>query len=407
MGNGIARRDFLLGLGAAGLSPMLAATGCGAPEDPSRYTEEDKARLAAQRERELTSAGRGPFGYQHYRGYAGLAELPWFEVDSDGVLRCVAADVNAIDMHCHLGMSVLFAPELDLHRRSERVQHLLDCDGEEPGCDLDLDIYINGNFSAAHQKRLRRETISQGFFGSAAAATHTIPNLLAEMDAMRVEQCAVLPIVFGFPFGDDLSERWRRAIAKAEVEHRLLCGASVHPRDSRKIEHLEAQAAAGARIVKLHPTMQRFYPDEQGAMEIYEACERLGLIVFWHGGRAGIEPEATQRYALPRHYEGALSGFPNVDFVIGHGGARDFDEMLEIGLRYENAWFDTHGQGVTKLYQLLRRSGGERMVFGTDWPFYHVAASLAKVLLITEQTPDLRDAVLRENALKLLARAAA
>ena len=160
----------------------------------------------------------------------------------------------------------------------------------------------------------------------------------------------------------------------------------------------------GARVVKLHPTMQAFYPDEPDALEIYQVAERLGLAIFFHGGRAGIEPESRRRYALPRHYEGALASFPKLPFVLGHAGARDGVDMLALGLRHPNAWFCIHGQGVTHLDTLIRATGGERLLFGTDWPFYHLAASLAKVLIVTQDPGRhaIRHAILRGNAEQLL-----
>jgi len=395
------RREFLKLLAAAGVGVL--APGCGRDPEPGRYTQADVDRLARQRRDEAAAAGRGPFGAQRYRGYRGLAELPWFELDADGRLRCVADDFpEAVDFHCHLGMSMLFAPEIDLQASTPRVLHLLDCDHEDPGCELDLDVYINANFSDEALSDLRWETVKQALWGSRLAATQTIPNLLREMDACRVGRSVVLPIAFNFPFGDDLEPRWRAAVEKAGQLQRLLVGASVHPRDPDRIESLEAQAARGARVVKLHPTVQRFYPDADELMEVYAACRRLGLIVFFHGGRAGIEPQASQPYALPRHYEGALSAFPELPFVLGHAGARDGEAMLDLALRHDNAWLGIHGQGVTRLDEIVRRTGGRRLLFGTDWPWYHLAATLAKVLIVTEGRPDLRAMILRTNAERLL-----
>lgn len=400
MSRPVGRREFL-GLVAAGAAG-IAVPGCTA--EPDRYTEADIANLKRQWRFDAENSGKGPYGPQRYRGYRGLAELPWFELDAGGTLRCVTDDFPpAIDFHCHLGMSMLMAPEIDLGARPPRVQHLLDCDGSEPGCELDLDIYINGNFSESDLRGLWLGSIAQGLWGSAAAATQTIPNLLAEMDATRVGQAVILPIVFGLPFGDDLNERWAAAIETSGRGDRLRIGASVHPRDPERLTALERYAATGARVLKLHPTMQRFYPDEPELMELYAACERLGMVVFFHAGRAGIEPESSHRYALPRHYEGALSAFPKLPFVLGHSGARDGVEMLEMGLRHDNAWFGIHGQGVTQLHEMIQRTGGERMLFGTDWPFYHLAASLAKVLIVTEDSPEVRASILRGNALRLLA----
>ena len=80
------------------------------------------------------------------------------------------------------------------------------------------------------------------------------------------------------------------------------------------------------------------------------------------------------------------------------------DWMLEIALRHENAWLGIHGQSVTHLDRMIRATGGERMLFGSDWPFYHLGTSLAKVLITTEDPArrEIRAAILRENAVRLL-----
>ena len=395
------RRRFLqlAALSAAG----ACLPSCSSEEPGERYTAADIERLAQQRIQEGAQSGHGPFGALRFKGYRGLAELPWFELDAGGELRMVDLDLpRAIDMHCHLGMSLLLAPEVDLHKRTDRVIHLLDCDATDPGCELDLDVYINRNFTDEALDELWWGSAAQGLWGSKKAVTQTIPNLLHEMDTCNVERASILPIAFDLPFGDDLTERWIEAIDIAGAGNRLILGCSVHPQDPARFTRLRDYAASGARIVKFHPTMQRAYPDSAVMMELYAECERLGLIVFFHCGRAGIEPESTHRYALPRHYEAALETYPGVQFVLGHSGARDVAEALPLALRYDNVWLDTHGQGVTTLNTMLQRTGGERMLFGTDWPFYHLAASLAKLLIITEDQPGKRAALLRGNAQKLL-----
>ncbi len=395
------RRRFLQMLASGAVAATLP--GCSSEPEAGRYDADDVASLAAQREREQAASGTGRLGVHRYQGYRGLAELPWFELDANGDLIVVADDFpTAVDVHIHFGISVFLAPELDLFAETARVEHLLDCDGSDPACPLDLDVYVNGNFREEDLERLQWNTIAQGFWGSSAARTQTIPNLLREMDATRVGHAVILPIAVGVPWGDDLTERWAAAIQASESRSRMIQGASVHPRDDERIAKLEAYAADGARIVKLHPTVQRFYPDDPAMMEVYEACERLGLAVFFHCGRAGIEPESSHRYAMPRHYEAAVASFPKLPFVLGHAGARDADGALDLSVRYENAWLGIHGQPLRQLDEMIRRTGGERMLFGSDWPFYHIAASLAKVLLVTDGDDALRARILRSNAEQLL-----
>ena len=395
------RRQFLLGSSAAALG--LALPGCDSPP-PERYAQADIDLLARQRALEEQTRGRGPYGRHVYPGYRGLAQLPWFDLDANGALRCTDDEVPySIDVHCHLGMSVLFRPHLDLLATTPHVKHLLDCDGSTPGCPLDLDTYINGNFSEQALDDLTMSTLAQGLWGSEFAQTQTIPNLLREMDAMRVQQAMLLPIKLGLPFGDQLSEDWRAAVTAAQEDQRLHVGLSTHPHADDAIEQMRQGAARGGRIIKLHPTVQRFYPDEPALMDLYAEAQTLGLVVFFHGGRAGIEPESSHRYALPRHYEAALAEFPNLQFILGHAGARDSEAMIALAARYDNAWLGIHGQSLTMLEKMIQSTDVDRLLFGTDWPFYHLGASLAKVL-ITTATPErktLRQKILRDNAIRL------
>ncbi|MFK7975722.1 MAG: amidohydrolase family protein [Halioglobus sp.] len=397
------KRRHLLSLLAASAT-AITLPGCGAGPSDERYNQADIDLLKRQRDEEAKTAGKGPHGMHRYQGYRGLAELPWFELDSTGQLVCIDDTLPmGIDIHCHLGMSVLFSPKIDLNQATPRVKHLLDCDGSTPGCELDLDIYANGNFTLEMENELQKQIRDQGLFGSEFAATQTIPNLLREMDTMRMEQAVLLPIKLGIWIGDDLTEQWNESVNSAGAQKRLVVGGSIHPESDNAIAELKAQAAAGAKIFKLHPTVQRFYPDDPKVMSLYEVAQDLGVAIFFHGGRAGIEPQSSHPYAMPRHYEAAVASFPKLQFILGHSGARDFNAMLELAVAYDNAWLGIHGQSVTNLETMINRTGGERMLFGTDWPFYHIGMSLAKVLITTAQPnrKPIRDAILRNNALAL------
>lgn len=397
----IYRRQFLVGGGTAAFG--LSLGGCD-PVPAGRYTEADIALLASQRDLEAKTRGQGPYGQHLYAGYRGLAELPWFDLDNYGNLQCTNEDVPyAIDVHCHLGMSVLFRPNLDLLAETPRVRHLLDCDVTTPGCPLDLDIYINGNFSDQALDDLTMSTVAQGVWGSQFAETQTIPNLLREMGSMRVQHAMLLPIKLGLPFGDQLEQDWCSAVNAGAANQQLHVGLSVYPGDPNAIAEMRQAASRGGRIIKLHPTVQRFYPDEPALMALYAEAQALGLVVFFHGGRAGIEPESSHRFAMPRHYEAALAEYPDLQFILGHAGARDSEAMIALARRYENAWLGIHGQSLTMLETMIQSTDCDRLLFGTDWPFYHLGASLAKVLLTTELSSrrTLRQKILRDNALRL------
>jgi hypothetical protein len=242
---GVSRRQ-ILGGAVAGLASTTFG-GCSESPPPERYTQADIDQLAAQQANEAQQKGKGPFGEQRYQGYRGLASLPWFELDDGGRLICVDESLPGIvDVHAHLGMSILFKPRLDLLDDTPRMEHLLDCDGMDPPCELDLDIYINGNFSPAALKQNERVLTTQGLWGNDTVRSHTIPNLLTEMDTMGVQQTFVLPIKLGLPFGDDLSEQWQAAIREAGAGDRI--NASFRETLHIKVGMLTEHAAHANRV---------------------------------------------------------------------------------------------------------------------------------------------------------------
>lgn len=396
------RRGFLrllAGAPALAAAPALGATGCGGPES----TPEERAALERRRRREQERSGEGPLGELRFEGYRGLAELPWLELDGQGRLALADAGVPAgIDLHTHLGMSMLFAPDVDLSARPERVRYMLDCDAEPGGCELDLDRYMNQNFSPEGLSDLRWNALRQLTVGSPWAATQTIPALAEELERLGFEHATALPIAFGLPFGDELSERWLAALDGSPHAGRVLPGCSVHPSDPEKRARLRRYVRQGARILKLHPEMQRFRPDAAEAMEVYEECERLGLPVIFHAGRSGIEPEWLRPYALVRHLEAPAAEFPELPMVLGHGGALDWPDAIPLAARHANLSLGIASLGASAILEMVRELGPERLTFGSDWPFYPVASALAKVLVVGRERPDAVAPVLRENSLRVL-----
>ncbi|GIW45753.1 MAG: hypothetical protein KatS3mg077_3035 [Candidatus Binatia bacterium] len=388
------RRSFLR------LCATLALGACS--PGPHDYSEEDRERLRQQEANELLRSGSGPFGPLVFEGYRDLARLDYFKLTKDGRLAITIDLPPVVDFHTHLGWSYFLAPQVDLLRRAERTQYLMDCDAQVPPCELDLDVYVNSNFTDAMRSTLRWETLRSLVLGSPAAATHTIPNLLAEMEALAIRYAAVLPIAVRLPFSADPTIHQLEAISRAQVGERLLPFASVHPNDPKAVAKLRDYAHRGVHGVKLHPEMQRFYPDSDEAMAVYAECEKLDLPVIFHAGRSGIEPEFMRPYALIRRLVRGVQQFPGVRFVFGHAGARDSEEAAMVAREHDNVWLELSSQGVTRIYELHRDLGSTKLVYGSDWPFYPQAVALAKVLLVTEHNEPARERILATNASQLL-----
>jgi len=88
--------------------------------------------------------------------------------------------------------------------------------------------------------------------------------------------------------------------------------------------------------------------------------------------------------------------------VLGHSGALQMELALEIARRYPNVYLEISSQSLKNVRTILDSADPTRVLFGSDWPFYHQAIPLAKLLIATVGREELRRKVMYENAARLL-----
>lgn len=319
-----------------------------------------------------------------------LSELPWFGLQ-DG--RLVLTDDTLgpiIDVHTHLALTFGRRRTVDLFAEPGPTEHYLPL--QDP---LDLDVYANKNFTPLAMKRMRRDLGVCCVTKRGMRRTHTVPNLVREMRELGYAKSVLLPI--DFPTLSWNAETW---IDAANRTPELVSMGSVHPFARRVYEKLEKQKRMGAMGVKVHPAVQMIPPDHPKAMILYRACGDLGLPVLWHCGPVDIEPPLGRYFSQVKHYWRAIQQNPHTTFILGHSGALQMDQGIELAHRYENAWLETASQGLSNVRKLIEEGPVEKLMLGSDWPFYHQSMPLAKLLLATEDD-GIRRLVLRENAQRL------
>ena len=325
-----------------------------------------------------------------------LARLPWFEVRGGNHLVLdadAAAEVGpVIDVHTHLAMGFFRRLRVDLHAETPTTAYYLPL--TQP---VDLDVYSNTNLDAAAMFAMKADVSVLGLTGVGMRTTHTAPNLVRDMRALGIVSSVVLP--FDLPVGARNADRLLDVV-RGYPE--LVPFGSVHPYDRDVDTRLGRQQAAGARGVKLHPNGQFVAPDNPRTVHLCGRCGARGLPVLFHCGPVGIEPAAARRRSQVARYEQAIAEHPETTFVLGHSGALQHDQAIRFAERYPNTWFDLSCLGLEALREVLDTVPSDRVLYGTDWPFYHQSLTLARVLIATEGDPALRRAVLHDNAARLL-----
>lgn len=326
-----------------------------------------------------------------------LADLPWFD-RVDGLLTVIDDDVGPIiDMHTHLAMAPAAARKAARLGCCDGASHYLPMD--DP---LDLELYANKNISEAGLKRMKLDLGFGALRKDSPALTHSPDNLLKEMSALGIVQSVLLPIDAPWP-----NKRPDAFLDVAAERSGLLSFGSVHPYAGDASRRLDRQLDQGALGVKLHPSVQLIRPDHPRTMAAYALCAERDLPVLIHCGPVGIEPRLVRDLSQLKHYWRAITDNPQVTFLLGHSGALQFELALELAQRYENVWLELSCQSLANVRRMVDDGPADRIVLGSDWPWYHQGMPISKVLMATEHlgAADRRShrrRIFHDNAARLL-----
>jgi predicted TIM-barrel fold metal-dependent hydrolase len=348
---------------------------------------------------------------------ADLARLPWFDL-VEGRLKLDPAIGPIVDFHSHLALTYLRRANVDLLARTSSSLTYL------PATDpMDLDVYANRNLDPAAMAAMKTDLTGGSFqrhpghisrqahpdepTAVSMRASHTVPNLLRDMADMSI-QTSVLHAI-DLPLG--LSHNALEWLAATTLQSRsgsaaegqeLVVFGSVHPLTRDPGPALDAQQTAGARGIKLHPAVQLVNPGSDRCLRLYRACGARGLPIFFHCGPVDIETRLGRRLSQVANYERAVAECPETSFVLGHAGALQAREAVRLADRYPNVWLELASQPLGTVRHLLEEGPRQRIVFGSDWPFYPQAMGIAKVLISTEGDPTIRTQLLADNSQRLL-----
>ncbi len=125
---------------------------------------------------------------------------------------------------------------------------------------------------------------------------------------------------------------------------------------------------------------------------MYARVEELGLPMLWHSG--------TSPYSHPLQIAYVARHFPAVPFILAHFALSDLTwECFPAADLADNVMVDTTANPIVPVLEdWLGRFGAERMLWGTDFPFYDVAYELMKLDRLAISPDDRRTDRRRQRA---------
>lgn len=205
-------------------------------------------------------------------------------------------------------------------------------------------------------------------------------------------------------------DRW---LCREAVEHPgLLAFVSVNPgvlSASDCAAHVAAMTDEhGARGLKLHTIGLRAHPGEAALDPTFAACAERRLPVVAHCGpdRHGAG------FSLPAAFAPVLERHPDLPLVLAHLGGAAWRETAAFAAAFPRARFDLseivawtgapHAPSAVELVALIREIGPERVLMGSDFPWYEPAQTVAQVEALPGLGDEERAAILGANAAALL-----
>ena len=242
------------------------------------------------------------------------------------------------------------------------------------------------------------------------------PQPTAQEVADYYRERNMLAVVFTV---DDEAGMGRKRIGNAEVLETarknpdvLIPFASVDPhKGTLGVREARELSDQGGRGCKVHPNVQRFWPNDIEYYPLYEVIAEAGLIALFHSGTTGIGAGmpggggVRLKYSNPMAVDDVAADFPELDIILAHPSFPWQDEALAIAVHKPNVYIDLSGWAPkyfpANLIQYTNTQLKHKMLFGSDYPLLTPDRWIKEFgeLPIKDAV---RPLVLKENAARLL-----
>lgn len=303
-----------------------------------------------------------------------------------------------IDCHSHLGD--IFASEKNVVYKGDVP---IDPSQHDP-----FASYSEGGFKGAFLDPDNPEQVKNVIDMTAAVSyANTLSKLSRDLDESHVDYVCLYPVAPFITFED-----YRVA---ALVEPRIIPFTSADWRieDGRAIgSQLLADAARGARGLKIHPILQNVSLRDPRVEEALALWAETGLPVVSHCGVNSYYPDDSPEAATQNPAYGNLEDFmylverlPQVKFIAAHAGGLTGGEAETLAAHLggaENLWVDTTFRSAEEMRMLVELFGEDRVLFGVDRPFGGTQASVETAFEAFGKGTELSEKVMYANMAKLI-----
>jgi hypothetical protein len=175
----------------------------------------------------------------------------------------------------------------------------------------------------------------------------------------------------------------------------------IHSNMGKKLEELCINQ--GFKGIKLYPSYNYFYPNDNFMYPLYAVAERLDIPVLFHTGTS-VFSNSRLKYSNPIYIDDVAIDFPNMKIIMSHGGRGPwYDVAFYLVRLHKNVYIDITGLPPKKLMEYFPDLGrfAYKFVFGTDWPAIDVKKNINTIRNLNISNDGISK-ILGGNAMHLL-----
>ncbi len=190
----------------------------------------------------------------------------------------------------------------------------------------------------------------------------------------------------------------------AQAPDRIFAIGNVNPRIETNVgRRCQQLVCAGVRGFKIYGSDHNVDPFDRRLSPLYEVCNERHLPVLFHSGTASRYPMTNPRFGEPLYFEPLFARYPQIPFVMCHGGkGGQHLECLRLVRDYPNTFIDISDMPGAILAQVCSDDLADRFVFGSDMPQFLGYSNLLRRVLDLALSADSKRKMLYDNGAKLL-----
>lgn len=229
-------------------------------------------------------------------------------------------------------------------------------------------------------------------------------SLVAYMDRLGVDKCFIsghAAIGPDFSLGNE-----EVAQAVKEFPNRIYGLITFNPNYPKEMEEeLKKYAKAGFVGIKLHPVFHNYCVDRENYKLAWEFAQDHSLFILAHSW-LGADPlgRAPASPASPELFLRFIENYPIVPVILAHAGGTyaGVKQTTRMASHYKNVYLDICGwrYSFTWIHELVNQAGEQKIIYGSDFPWYDFASSLGRICL-ANISQSAKEKILGINIMKI------